>query len=315
VTSSGAHPGSEETVRPETVLTQPPALLPRYLRAALPTFGTRPAAAPPVVLRLPEVHPRREDVEAYCAVVGERPGDRLPLLYPHVLGFGLQMLLMTDSAFPFPALGLVHVVNEVTALRPLLTGTPLGVTVRAAGVRPHARGRVVDLVTAVSQDGVEGWRETSTYLRREPSASVPGSAESAGSADSTDSVGPGGPAVTGDAEGLNFSADWRLPADLGRRYARVSGDVNPIHLSAWTARPLGFPRAIAHGMWTAAAVVGALEGRVPDAVRYTVQFRRPILLPARVRLFTVVTPDGARAEVRGRAGNDGVHLTAGLRAL
>ena len=81
---------------------------------------------------------------------------------------------------------------------------------------------------------------------------------------------------------LTPSAEWRLGGDLGRRYAAVSGDRNPIHLHALTAKPFGFPRAIAHGMWTKARCLAALEGRLPDAFSVDVRFRKPILLPGRV---------------------------------
>jgi acyl dehydratase len=78
------------------------------------------------------------------------------------------------------------------------------------------------------------------------------------------------------------SAEWRLGGDLGRRYAAVSGDRNPIHMHSLTAKPLGFAGAIAHGMWTKARCLAALESRLPDAFAVEVRFRRPIVLPARV---------------------------------
>jgi acyl dehydratase len=81
---------------------------------------------------------------------------------------------------------------------------------------------------------------------------------------------------------LTPSAEWRLGGDLGRRYAAVSGDRNPIHMHSLTAKPLGFPAAIAHGMWTKARCLAALESRLPDAFGVEVRFRKPILLPARV---------------------------------
>ena len=58
----------------------------------------------------------------------------------------------------------------------------------------------------------------------------------------------------------------RFPSDLGRRYGSVSGDLNPIHLSDPTAKLFGFPRAIAHGMWTKARCLAALHDRIPDAL-------------------------------------------------
>ena len=52
---------------------------------------------------------------------------------------------------------------------------------------------------------------------------------------------------------------WKAPADIGRQYAKVSGDYNPIHLSAVSAKLFGFPTAIAHGLWNKARTLAALE--------------------------------------------------------
>jgi acyl dehydratase len=77
---------------------------------------------------------------------------------------------------------------------------------------------------------------------------------------------------------------WRLPGDLGRRYAAVSGDVNPIHLHPLTARAMGFPRAIAHGMWTSAHALAALGPATAQSSSSHVWFRKPVLLPSTVAL-------------------------------
>jgi acyl dehydratase len=72
-----------------------------------------------------------------------------------------------------------------------------------------------------------------------------------------------------------------VPGDIGRRYARVSGDANPIHLHPLTAKALGQPAAIAHGMWTKARCLAALEGSLPEAYTVDVRFKLPLRLPAR----------------------------------
>jgi hypothetical protein len=161
----------------EITVGAPPALLPRYLRAALPSVRSRPDSMPALALRLDGVRPTAAHVARYAAVVRQPPGDRLPLLYPHLLGFGLQLKLITDRAFPFPPLGLVHVSNEVTCTGPLPLGAELSVTVHAGAVRPHPRGRLVDLITAVHRDGEPVWTETSGYLHREKAPAGTGSAE------------------------------------------------------------------------------------------------------------------------------------------
>jgi acyl dehydratase len=303
--------GGSRDVRPDS----PPAVLLQYLRAGLPRRGPRSDTVPELVLRLPGLRPGREDVARYAAVVGQLPSDRLPLLYPHLLGFGLQLKIMTDPSFPFPPLGLVHVTNEVTVTRPLPLGTELDVAVQAKAVRAHPRGRVVDLVTVASCNGEPAWTGTSSYLHRERTGDASGAEPERPPAATGSGPATSSPREAGDSPALNFSARWRLPGNLGRRYAQVSGDLNPIHLTAWTARPLGFPRAIAHGMWTAAAVLGALEGRLPEALTYTVRFRRPILLPSTVRLFTGVRGRRIAAEVRGRDGDDQVHLVADVQEI
>ena len=288
-----------------TTLPERPALLPLYLRAALP----RPArdVVPRDRLRLAGVRPDVAHVAAYARVCGFTLGAALPLTYPHLLGFPLQMALLADRRFPFPATGLVHVANTVTQHLPLSVGVPLDVTVHADGPRTHPRGRVIDLITSVSRAGdpSPAWTSTSTYLRRGRSPSTPTS-----DAFPTPQEGVRGreDVTSGAEEGLSPVAVWRLRADLGRRYARVSGDRNPIHLSAVTAKAFGFPRAIAHGMWTAAATLASLEPRLPDAVHVDVRFKTPVPLPSTVELATRCRENELHAELRSRSGR--LHLVA-----
>jgi hypothetical protein len=108
---------------------------------------------------------------------------------------------------------------------------------------------------------------------------------------------------------FDLVAEWRVPRDIGRRYAAVSGDRNPIHMHALSARLLGFPAAIAHGMWTKARCLAAFEGRIPDAFVIEAEFKSPLLIPGRARFlsgqrgdgwrFRVESPDGERKHVIG----------------
>jgi len=248
------------------------------LRATLPAIpgvnlvpGVRKhgSTLPDTALARHGVRVDRAHLEAYAEVCGFRVGGTLPLPYPHLLAFGLQLQLMTDPAFPFPAIGLVHVENAITAHRAIATTEALDVVTRPSGLRPHRRGQVFDLVTSVSSAGDLVWEETSTFLRR----------------GTGDDEAPGGP--LDDLEVVPSSGtQWRLAGDLGRRYAAVSGDRNPIHLYGLTAKAFGFPRQIAHGMWSLSRCVAALEGRLPDAVTVRAAFRKPVLLPGTVALGT-----------------------------
>ena len=181
-----------------------------------------------------------------------------------MLAFPLQLSLMTDPSFPFPAIGLVHVYNQITQHRPVRLGEALSLKVSATPLEPHPRGQQFSLCTEARVGEELVWEETSTNLRR-------GSGSDAGTVRDVPS-----------AEELPVSATWKLPGDLGRRYGSVSGDFNPIHVHSLSARLFGFPSAIAHGMWTKARCLAALEARLPEAFMVEVAFRKPILLPATV---------------------------------
>ncbi len=189
------------------------------------------------------------ELAAYARVCGMTLRNALPATYLHVLTFPLQVHLMAARDFPFAMAGMVHVANTMTLHRPVDLAETLTLSTRAVDVRPHRRGVTVDLLGLAEAGGERVWEGRSTYLVR--GGSVAGEA--------------GEEAPLTDASELPWRAQWRLPAELGRRYAAAAGDVNPIHLTPVAARAFGFPRAIAHGMWTHARVLAALEGRLPPA--------------------------------------------------
>jgi len=270
------------------VLEEQPATLPMMLRAALPAIpglnvipGIRKAGSelPDLALVRHDVEIDRKRVAAYADVCGFPLKETLPLTYPHMLAFGLHMAIMTDRSFPFPAVGTVHLDNAITQHRPISAAEKLQVTCRAEDLRPHPKGRVFDITTVVHSDGELVWEETTTLLRL-------GRADEGAAADDRGlEVVPGSGTV------------WRLAGDLGRRYAAVSGDHNPIHLYGLTAKAFGFPQQIVHGMWSKARCLAALEGRLPGAVRVDVAFKKPVLLPGSVAFGSrrLDGPDGSYA--------------------
>jgi acyl dehydratase len=263
-----------DMARSVETLHRPPSLASTFVRAALTGRGkSGRGELPETALELSELQVARDHLASYQQVCGWAVGDVLPHTYPHVLGFPLQAALMARREFPLALAGLVHIENAVTVHRRLTAADPLTVTVHAERLRPHPKGTAVDLVTAVDSDGTRVWDGRSTYLARgRPVGGQPQSDD-----------GPAEPSVpmpTGEP-----AARWRLPADLGRTYASVSGDVNPIHLYPITARAMGFPRAIAHGMWTYARTLAALGPAVDGPATSRVWFRKPVLLPATVELL------------------------------
>jgi acyl dehydratase len=273
------------------VLTGSPSLAPLLARGALLSPFKRPspeAEFPRTRLVLPALRVDLARLAAYERVCGfPTVDDALPVTYPHVLGFPLAMRLMSGRDFPLPLLGLVHTSIEITRRRALPSREAYEVAVYVGGLEPHRRGTEASVITEVRDGGDVVWESRSTYLARHRSRydGEPARVER----------GP-----------LPAVAEWRLGADVGRRYGAASGDRNPIHLHPLTARLFGFPRAIAHGMWTVARCLAA-HG-VPERTRVRARFRAPVLLPGRV---TYAAQSG-RFELRG---GDRVHVTGGVYPL
>jgi len=275
-----------------------PALPPLYAKAlagSLPVIRGGGESLPDHALEVEAITIDRDHLAAYCRVCGFGLRESaVPPTYPHVLAFPLSMALMSERSFPFPLLGLVHIANRIEQRRPIAAGDRPSLRLWAEDLRPHRRGRQLDLVTEASLDGEVTWREASTYLRR------------------GDGGGDGGSsAEREEGERGEVAAVWSVPGDIGRRYADVSGDRNPIHLHGLAARPFGFPSAIAHGMWMKARCLAALEGRLGEALEAAVEFRSPLRIPGRARLrlasrdggfgFALENPAGERTHLAGEA--------------
>jgi acyl dehydratase len=179
-----------------------------------------------------------------------------------MLAFPLQMRIMTERAFPFAVLGLVHISNEITQHRPVSPDEPLTVAVHAEDLRDHDRGKQFTMAATAHSGEELVWESSSVYLRRQGG----GSSNKDGGRD----------------EPAPVRAHWPVPADIGRRYGAVSGDRNPIHISGIGAKLLGMPRPIAHGMWVKARCLAELEETLPDAFTVAVRFKLPLFLPAQV---------------------------------
>lgn len=212
-------------------------------------------------------------VAAYAAICGFENKDTLPLTYIHMLAFPLHMDIMTSGEFPYPAIGTVHLRNSIHQIRPVTAQETLDITVTATNLRPHPKGKVFDMEAKATSAGELVWESTSTYLR-------------IGKGDENASGGESLEVIAG------TGTKWKLPANLGRRYGSVSGDMNPIHLYPITAKALGFNRQIAHGMWTKARCVAAIASRLPDDVTVEVEFKKPVFLPGTVAFGSRVVADG-----------------------
>jgi acyl dehydratase len=289
-----------------------PSLAPLYAKAVV--TGPRrsgESSLRELSLSVPDQRIDREHLARYQRLCGYPVSDQLPPTYLHLLSFGLSVARMTEPDFPFALLGLVHVNNTVELRRPVYAGEQVSVRAWAAGVREHPAGRQVDLLSEATVGGEVVWRECSTYLRRgrnSPPAQKPGPQSEGSPKTPGDRARAGGP----EPAGLSVPARWQVPAGIGRAYAAVSGDRNPIHLYPLTARAFGFPRAIAHGMWVLARTLSTVQNRLPQVYTVDAAFKTPVLLPSTVELEADRSEDGWSLQLRSaRTGKP--HLTVSIR--
>lgn len=266
------------------------------------------AGALPVVSRSDQLSDRTVTVEempidsanvaAYAAVTGLRFGNNVPLTYPFALTFPSVMSLVTGFDFPFSAMGSVHTENRITQYRPIAVTDTVGVQVHAENLREHRKGLLVDLVTDVSVGNEPAWHQVTTFLHQQR----------------TSLSGEPKPPPQKQPKLPPPSAVLRITPSQIRRYAAVGGDHNPIHTSSVAAKLFGFPTVIAHGMFSAAAVLANIEARFPDAVQYSVRFGKPVLLPATAGLYIDERNEGWELSLR-HISKGYPHLTGSVRPL
>ena len=267
-------------------LTNPVSL---YVRA-MQSSSKRPGvieALPEVTYVRPRVVIQEAELAAYSRVCGFSRAHGVPVTYPQMLVFPLAMIFFGSKYFPWPAVGTVHLGNNVKQYQRLNVGDELRMELSTGPLMAHEKGQVFTLEMRALRNDQLVWEGRQFLLRmgvRQPKGEPYASA-------------------LGETTALSHQADFFAAGGIGRRYGRISGDINPIHLSSITAKMFGFRKAIAHGMWTKARALSYLLPAEPlERASTSVEFKTPLLLPGRAALWTERSANGALFEVRDRKG-------------
>ncbi|MCQ4628067.1 hypothetical protein KBX17_09690 [Corynebacterium sp. CCUG 65737] len=282
---------------------------------ALPVVGeTRSAKGDPTsAIQVDGVEIDKNNLAAYTSATGLRLGNEIPPTYFFVLAFPMIMDLMSRPDFPVPAIGAVHVSNVIEQSRTLTVDETYNIRCYGQNLRPHRRGLIVDMITEVTPEGENDvvWRQTSSFL-----AMGAKFAKDAELAVTTRGEDTGKVLPKPELPEFKPNARWRWNRDNVNAYVDASNDHNPIHTSNVGAKLFGFPAVIAHGMYSAAAVLAPLEGKLPGALRYSVEFVKPVVIPASVALWAIEQGDGSyELQLRGSSKPEKLHLNAEIKAL
>src|SRR5690625_469661 len=269
-------------------LKQAPAMMPMFAKA-LVRANVKPGAnpvLPNITVRLTDVVLDSKHLAAYRRVCGFSSDGFLPITYPHMHAHPLFMTLLLDKHFPFAVLGLVHVRNIITQHRPIKEREQLDIECRFGELKRLPKGYEFSIITSVTTGGELVWESESIMFRR-----------GGGTGETTERKPREGSPIPSVYE------TWYVKEDLGRRYGAISGDRNPIHLYAFTAKMFGFKRPIAHGMWSKARSLASLEDQLPTSpFTVDVSFKLPMFIPAKVLFAPEKTEDGFRFRLLAKDG-------------
>lgn len=253
---------------------QGPALWPFYGKAIIPK-GARPGKTigplPDLSSELLGISTLDARLRSYRKLCGYATHSWVPATWPHILAFPLHMRLLTDPDFPLPLLGLVHLRNRIIQHRTIHEGECLDLRCHLSEGETTERGFEFDIVTDAFSGGQLIWQEWSTNLYRQP----------------TEEKSDAGKRKKPSLERYPQTQYLEVPANTGRQYGRLSGDFNPIHMHMLSARLFGFPRAIAHGMWSKARCLAILEQQArwrPGTMEISTAFKKPLFLPGAAQL-------------------------------
>lgn len=252
------------------------------IKKSLTAKKAKTAAMPDICFVQNDVEVSAEHVAKYRDICGfDVKGKDTPVTYPYLLIFPIQGLLLVDKTFPFQAMGLVHLANRIQQFGAIQACSKVTVSVRFdKSVVPHAKGYCFNVISEIFSSASDApllWRCESTYLfRSRNNTLVSGDVYSSKLSES-------------DVAGLKECKDWTLAGDFSRKYAAISGDYNPIHLYAITAKMFGFPHGcIMHGMWSVAACTAALmpdvtteviKGSTAPVAEMYAEMKLPMYLP------------------------------------
>ncbi len=219
--------------------------------------------------------PDRQLIADYRKVCcfSETRTDIIPISCIQTIFIGLLGKFITSSFFPISPLGLIHIFQSFKQIRPVKTDEVLNLSCTLESIKKTEKC----IETSFDLKAVSGnelvWQGISVFLTKTKSHT--GGKKKRKS-------------KTGKKEKILFFKETiSVPSDIGLKYARVSGDYNPYHLSSGLAKIFGFKRSIAHGMWSLARVIASLDRRygIDDNAAYIeASFKLPIFIPAKTNL-------------------------------
>lgn len=248
-------------------------------RAFLPSPGlARGRTVPHIVQRWEGLRIESDHLAAFRRASGLFEEDGVSILYPHVLGFRLQMALLTHRAYPLPIWNALQIRNRLVRHRRFRTGERLDLETRIGAHRIVDKGVEIDLLSRLMRESECCWESEVTYFYRGRFGSPTS----------------GGSVAAPDLAQAAVVERFSMPRGGGLHFGTLTGDYNGIHWAKWYARRLGFRAAFPHSQRVAGMCLARLRGPEAEAQTLQLWIKGPLFYGARVVLHAGAIHQGVQ---------------------
>jgi acyl dehydratase len=260
-----------------------PSVVAYMLRACYPAFSRRGITFPPLRVRW-KARPDPARLEVFLRATGLDAKRGVPVLYPMVFTFPLQMVILTHPACPLPIWKVLQIRNHMLQQGPIPAGAALEAEAAVMGQRILERGMEMDVHASVRVGGEVAWEGLTTYFYRGRFGTP----------------GPASPLASAELGQTREVARWRTDAGGGFAFSRVSGDYNGIHHWSPYARLFGFRGAFHHPHAVAGQCLARIAEPGAPAQRLDLWLKGPVYYGSEVGLATAVEEEGSAFTVTER---------------
>lgn len=244
-----------------------PGILPIYAKVLFSRKkGFKPGDQfPKITASVKNISINPKKLKAYREICGLEDDGNLPVLYPHVFTAPLHMAILGHQDFPIPLVGMLHFRNHSIQHRPIKSDEILNVEVSLAEHRIVKQGFEFDYLIRIESKGELVWNSITTYLKQ-------------GKFGTEYDVSPRSDLIEPMTDGEKIF-DSQIPKKIGKKYAKICSDYNPIHISKFAAKLFGFKRDIAHAMWATSLSIGKLNLNTSTGpIRIDLGFKGPLFI-------------------------------------
>ena len=225
-----------------------------------------------------KTHVNQIDLQAFCSYF-----DTLvpPISYWYLPIQKIHIYHMLKKNFPFKLPGIVHVDNSIERLAEIDVNKALSYHTQLNIEKRERSGYLLNCQVDIYQEDERKLICHSSYLKRIKHS------------------GKRSKKIEPDLISHHYKDEWHFPKNLGRQYAAVSGDYNPIHIYPLLAKLFGFKTTIAHGWLTASRCLSCIENQLTENINtFYIDFKKPVYLNTKPvflmndKRFQVIGEDG-----------------------